>query len=70
MAFTLIWSALNILQIISFMVISKVRLPSVTNVLYEQILQIVTFEIVPEDFYAPLMDYLLDDLPSDYIYHD
>lgn len=32
---SLIWTALNILQIISFMVISKLKIPAVTNVLFE-----------------------------------
>ena len=69
-AFGFIWSALNILQIISFMIISKVKLPGVTNELYEPILKIVTFDVVPESIYGPLQEYLFDDLPSDYIFHE
>ena len=52
------------------MIISKVKIPGVTSALYEQILVIVSFEIVPESYYGPLLEYLLDDLPSDYTFNE
>lgn len=69
-SFSLIWSALNILQIISFMVVSKLKIPAVTNVLYEQILKLVTFDVIPEEYYTPFLESLFNDLPSDYIYQE
>ena len=52
------------------MLLSKVKIPGVTSTLYEQILTIVSFEIIPESYYSPLLEYILDDLPSDYIFND
>lgn len=52
------------------MVVSKLKIPAVTNVLYEQILKLVTFDVIPEEYYTPFLESLFNDLPSDYIYQE
>ena len=52
--FQLIWSALNILQIISFMSVCKMKLPANSSELFDKILGIVTFDVIPEAAYGPI----------------
>ena len=48
----------------------KVKLPANSREFFEKILGIVTFDIIPEEIYGPVQEYLLDDLPSDYFFHE
>lgn len=69
-AMSLVWSATNTLQLVThFALISLVRYPPCTTNMFEAIIKIVTFELIPESIYAPLQDLLLD-LPSDIGYSD
>lgn len=52
------------------MIICKVKFPSNSNAFFQQILSLVTFDIVPEEYYSPLRNWIFDDLPSDYFYHE
>lgn len=67
-AMSKIWSATNTLQLMSqFALISLVKYPSSTTNMFEAIIKIVTFELVPEEYYEPLKEALLD-LESDMPY--
>ena len=69
-AMSLVWSATNTLQLVThFALISLVRYPSCTTNMFEAILRIVTFELIPQNIYAPLQELMLD-LPSDIGYSD
>ena len=51
-AMSLVWSATNTLQLVThFALISLVRYPSCTTNMFEAILKIVTFELIPESIY-------------------
>ena len=67
-AMSKIWSATNTLQVMTqFALISLVKYPSSTTNMFEAIITIVTFELVPEEYYEPLKELLLD-LESDIPY--
>ena len=63
-----VWSAANILQIIAFMSVIKMKFPSSSVELFEMILGLVTFDIIPEEFYEPIRDSIFT-LPSDIFYY-
>ena len=51
-----VWSATNILQIITHMILIRMKFPANPQFLFEQIKSLVTFEIIPEDIYGPLQE--------------
>lgn len=65
-----VWSAANILQIVAFMIVSKVKFPSNSMSFFGIILDFVTFDVVPEDMYQELQESVLNDLPGDMVYHE
>ena len=59
-----VWSAVNILQITTLLGFIGAKLPACLTDLLIQIYKIVTFELIPEDYYQPVAEAILP-MPSD-----
>lgn len=64
-AFSQIWSAAYALQLITYLTLINIMYPQCTSDLFETLINLAAFDLIPEDQYQPYQEWLLP-FPSDY----
>lgn len=64
-AFGQIWSAAYALQLITYLTLINIVYPQCTKDLFGVLLNLASFDLIPEGFYRPIQEWLFP-LPSDY----
>ena len=62
-----VWSAMNALQVIVYLIFLPIKFPSATVELFNHIYNLVTFDIVPEQIADPIRQFIINP-PSDIIF--